>query len=98
MVTGARASQVTSLPMKVLKTLVASAAVLTCCLGNPVPAEASGFCEEIRGASVVASDGTYLGKIDSSYDSESIFNDYGTYGNKYNSASIWNEYGTYGGK
>ena len=39
----------------------------------------------------------YLGKLNASeYDSESIWNEYGTYGNEYNSKSIWNEYGTYG--
>ena len=39
----------------------------------------------------------YLGKLNASrYDSESIWNPYGTYGNKYNSKSIWNAYGTYG--
>lgn len=39
----------------------------------------------------------YLGKINASkYDSESIWNEYGKYGNKYNSKSIWNSYGTYG--
>jgi hypothetical protein len=32
----------------------------------------------------------------SSYDSSSIWNEYGTYGSSYNSKSIWNEYGTYG--
>lgn len=41
----------------------------------------------------------YLGKINASkYDSESIWNEYGKYGNRYNSKSIWNEYGTYGSK
>ena len=41
----------------------------------------------------------YLGKLNASrYDSESIWNPYGTYGNKYNSKSIWNQYGTYGSK
>lgn len=39
----------------------------------------------------------YLGKLNAScYDSESIWNEYGTYGSKYSSTSIWNEYGTYG--
>lgn len=39
----------------------------------------------------------YLGCINcSAYDSNSIWNAYGTYGNSYNSKSIWNEYGTYG--
>lgn len=41
----------------------------------------------------------YLGKVTTNrYDSESIWNEYGTYGNKYSSNSIWNEYGTYGSK
>lgn len=39
----------------------------------------------------------YLGKLNGGeYDSESIWNEYGKYGNKYNSNSIWNEYGKYG--
>mgnify|MGYP003309311395 FL=1 len=41
----------------------------------------------------------YLGKLNASrYDSESIWNEYGRYGNKYNPNSIWNEYGQYGSK
>ena len=41
----------------------------------------------------------YLGKLNASkYDSESIWNEYGKYGNKYNSQCIWNLYGTYGSK
>ena len=41
----------------------------------------------------------FLGKLDASkYDTESIWNVYGSYGSKYNSKSIWNSYGTYGGK
>ncbi|MFV9551430.1 hypothetical protein [Algibacter sp. PT7-4] len=39
----------------------------------------------------------YLGCLTcSNYDSNSIWNAYGTYGNNYNSKSIWNEYGTFG--
>lgn len=47
---------------------------------------------------MLAQDGknTYLGRITNSYDSESIFNDYGTYGSAYNSSSIWNQYATFG--
>ena len=46
-----------------------------------------------------ANEKDYLGKLNASrYDSESIWNPYGTYGNKYNSKSIWNQYGTYGNK
>ena len=41
----------------------------------------------------------FLGKLNADcYDSESIWNEYGTYGSKYSSESIWNEYGTYGSK
>lgn len=41
----------------------------------------------------------YLGKFNASkYDSESIWNNSGTYGNKYNSKSIWNMNSTYGDK
>lgn len=39
----------------------------------------------------------YMGCLNcDSYDSNSIWNEYGTYGNSYNPKSIWNEYGTYG--
>lgn len=39
----------------------------------------------------------YLGKLNASeYDSESIWNEYGSYGNSYSSTSIWNEYSSYG--
>lgn len=39
----------------------------------------------------------YLGKLNASkFDSESIWNEFGKYGNKYNSKCIWNSYGTYG--
>ena len=44
-------------------------------------------------------DNDYLGCLNcSKYNSQSICNKYGTYGNKYNSDSIWNKYGTYGSK
>ena len=39
----------------------------------------------------------YMGCLNcSSYDSNSIWNEYGTSGSSYNSESIWNEYGTFG--
>lgn len=39
----------------------------------------------------------YLGCLTSSpYDSDSVWNDYGKYGNPYSSKSIWNPYSTYG--
>lgn len=41
----------------------------------------------------------YLGCLNcDKYNSNSIWNTYGTYGSKYNSNSIWNAYGTYGSK
>jgi hypothetical protein len=41
----------------------------------------------------------FLGCINcSQYDSDSIFNEYGTYGSKYSDTSIWNPYGTYGSR
>ena len=54
------------------------------------------LCVLLDGAKVIASDGTFLGTITNSYQSDSIFNDYGTFGNEFNSKSIWNEFGTYG--
>ena len=39
----------------------------------------------------------YLGCLNcSNYDKDSIWNEYGIYGNTYNGNSIWNDYGKYG--
>jgi hypothetical protein len=54
------------------------------------------LCQIISGASVVADDGKFLGKLTSQYSSDSILNEYGTHGSQYSSDSIWNQYGTYG--
>ena len=44
-------------------------------------------------------DRTYLGSLSTNkLDSDSIFNEFGTYGNKFSSKSIWDEFGFYGGK
>lgn len=58
----------------------------------------SEFCDSIEGSIIISADNDkkYLGKITSSYDSESIFNEYGNYGGKYSSSSIWNSYSKYG--
>ena|SRR6185369_8019898 len=55
-------------------------------------------CDIVRDAVLIAQndENNYLGKITNSYDSNSIFNEYGTYGSKYNSLSIWNQYATFG--
>ncbi|MFC1684051.1 hypothetical protein ACFL0R_01085 [Pseudomonadota bacterium] len=60
--------------------------------------QAEEVCLTVNGAKLIAqdNDNTYLGKISNSYDSESIFNEYGTYGNEFSSSSIWNEYSTFG--
>lgn len=61
-------------------------------------AHAEEVCDIVKGAVLIAQDdkNTYLGKISTAYDSDSIFNEYGTYGSEYNSASIWNKYATFG--
>lgn len=50
----------------------------------------------LGGAKIVADDGTYLGRIGPTYDTESIFCSYGTFGASYSTTSIWCTYGTYG--
>ena len=45
------------------------------------------------------SDKKFIGCLDCGrYDSDSICNEYGSYGSKYSSDSVFNEYGTYGSK
>jgi hypothetical protein len=61
------------------------------------PSRAQELCQTYAGAKVIADDKQYLGLIASKYESESVFNKYGTYGTKYSANSIWNEYGHYGG-
>lgn len=42
---------------------------------------------------------TYLGMLTTNkFDTESVFNEFGTYGNKFNLKSIYNEFGTFGGE
>jgi hypothetical protein len=41
---------------------------------------------------------TFLGCLCSEYDTDSVFNKYGTYGNQYSSESIWNKYSDYGSR
>jgi hypothetical protein len=56
--------------------------------------------KKIVALSLYSNDGkVFLGKITADeYDSDSIYNEYGTYGSKYSTESIWNEYGDYGSK
>lgn len=50
----------------------------------------------LQGASLVANDGQFLGKVLPSYDAESIFCSYGSHGSTYSATSIWCTYGKYG--
>lgn len=48
---------------------------------------------------IIANDGNYLGKLTTDdYDTDSILNEYGPYGNEYSPKSIFNQYGIYGGE
>lgn len=62
--------------------------------------QAEQLCNIVAGATLIAQDGenTYLGKLGSKYDADSIFNNYGTYGSEYSTQSIWNKYGQFGGE
>jgi hypothetical protein len=88
--------------MKNLIFIALISVIFTGCVTNPPrgysAAPANDICSIIVGATIVADDGTYLGKISNQYDSDSILNEYGSYGSQYSSNSIWNEYGSYGGK
>ncbi len=73
------------------------AAVLSLVVLLP-PAFSEEVCSIVKGAFLIAQDdkNTFLGKIANPYDSESIFNEHGTYGSPYNASSIWNQYATFG--
>tara|TARA_B100001013_G_C24498610_1_gene398232 strand:+ start:334 stop:729 length:396 start_codon:yes stop_codon:yes gene_type:complete len=53
-------------------------------------------CFELEGAKIIAEDGTFLGILDDSYSTDSIFNDYSDHGTDYSADSIWNEYNEWG--
>jgi hypothetical protein len=74
------------------------ASLVACIVSDSAIAQTPQVCAFLAGAKLVAQDdsNTYLGKIANSYDKDSIFNEYGTYGSKYSAKSIWNEYGTFG--
>lgn len=61
-------------------------------------ANSNELCQIVDGSVVITQDteNTYLGKITNSFDSDSIFNEFGTYGNEFSSSSIWNEFSTFG--
>lgn len=68
--------------------------LLCLCMGL----NANEICYRLENAYVVAQDekNTFLGKIESSFSSDSIFNEFGDFGSEYSSLSIFNEYGDFG--
>jgi hypothetical protein len=63
-----------------------------------VQAPSTNVCSLIAGASVIGDDGRYLGRFTNRYDSESVLNEYGSYGSRYATNSTNNDYGTYGSR
>lgn len=63
-----------------------------------LPTLAADVCTKLAGATVIAQDdeNTLLGKIASSFDGKSIFNEFAPHGSEYNTKSIWNKYGNFG--
>lgn len=63
-------------------------------LSKPFSVTTKSYLEPLK---LYSSDGTYLGELSTNrFASDSIYNEFGTYGSEYSSKSIWNEYGTYG--
>jgi hypothetical protein len=75
-----------------------SRALLAVVMGVTLHGSAKGqdLCSAVEGASIIADDGEFLGKLTSAIDAESIFNDIGKYGSDISSKSIWNDIGKYG--
>jgi uncharacterized protein YjdB len=63
-----------------------------------VAASATNICAQVSGASVIASDGTFLGILGTATDPQSIYNPYGTYGSQTSAVSIYNPGGQYGSR
>jgi hypothetical protein len=63
-------------------------------------AQTEQVCDIVNGSVLIAQDdeNTFLGKITNAFDSNSIFNEFSTYGNPFSSKSIWNEFSTFGNK
>lgn len=65
----------------------------------PTASTMSHSFDHLKGSSLVAADGKYLGKvIENRFDTESLANRFGPYGNQYETESIFNRYGTYGSR
>jgi hypothetical protein len=53
-------------------------------------------CSIIAGGTIVAVDGQFLGSLTNKFTSQSVLNEFGTYGSKFSATSIWNQFGQYG--
>ena len=83
--------------MKIKNIIFSSCLMAVIFISFSVKSELSSWdCYKLEGAKIIAEDGTYLGTLDDSYKSDSIYNDYSDYGNEYNSDSVWNDYSDYG--
>ena len=84
--------------MTSIRPLASLLAFLTSVLVVVVEARAQDVCAIFNGSVIIAQDGgnTFLGKITNGFDSQSIFNEFGTYGNEFSSKSIWNQFSTFG--
>lgn len=82
--------------MSLRKHTLIIAALIFISSAEPVGAEE--VCDIVKDAVIIAQDeqNTFLGKITSSHDSKSIFNEFGAYGNPFSSSSIWNEFSVFG--
>ena len=74
-----------------MKKILLTIATLFCICGISL------FAVSLNELRIIADDGTFLGTLnENTYDSNSIYNEYGTYGSKYSAKSILNQYGNYG--
>jgi hypothetical protein len=75
-----------------------SALVLFFIVASSAHSNQSEICAIVDGAKIIAQDNenTYLGKISNQYDSDSIFNKFGTYGSEYSASSVWNKFAIFG--
>jgi hypothetical protein len=71
---------------------------LLACFFICVQVQAQSVCQFVADASVIAYDGSFIGKLVNANSADSIFNGYEKYGNQNNPISIWNKYGMYGGE
>lgn len=71
-------------------------ALIVLLLGQPAAAQS--YCSILYGASIVANDGQFLGRIINQFTRDSLFNEFGPHGGQFSRTSIWNEFGPYGGE